>query len=55
VLDYLIGLLAIAALCGGWGLFQLWLSRHDAEAAGRINRCGNCSCETRCEAEGERN
>ena len=50
-MNYLIGLLAIVALCAGWAAFQLWLSRHDPEAAGRINRCGNCSCEKQCEAE----
>lgn len=54
MLNYLIGLAAIVILCGGWAVFQVWLSRHDPEAAGRINRCGNCSCERHCEADNPR-
>ena len=42
---YLVVLLAIAALCAGWALFHLWLSKHDPELAARANKCGNCSCE----------
>lgn len=42
---YLVALLAIIVLCAGWGVFQLWLSKHDPELAERANKCGNCSCD----------
>ena len=42
---YVIALLAIVVLCAGWGIFQLWLSKHDPELAERANKCGNCSCD----------
>ena len=42
---YLVALLAIVVLCAGWGIFQLWLSKHDPELAERANKCGNCSCD----------
>jgi hypothetical protein len=42
---YLVALLAIIVLCAGWGIFQLWLSKHDPELAERANKCGNCSCD----------
>ena len=42
---YVVTLLAIAALCAGWGIFQLWLSKHEPELAERANKCGNCSCD----------
>ena len=43
--QYLVPLLAIAVLCAGWAVFQLWLSKHDPELAARANKCGNCSCD----------
>jgi len=42
---YLIVLLGVAALCGGWAVFQAWLSKHEPELAERANKCGNCSCD----------
>ena len=42
---YLTVLLAIALLCGAWGVFQLWLAKHDPELAEQGNSCGNCSCQ----------
>jgi hypothetical protein len=44
-MNYLIILLAVVLLCAGWGMFQLWLSRHEPELAERANSCGNCSCK----------
>ena len=49
MVSYVIALLAIIALCAGWGVFQLWLTRHDPEAGKRMEKCGNCACETPCE------
>ena len=43
--QYLVPLLAIALLCGGWGVFHLWLAKQDPELAERANKCGNCSCD----------
>lgn len=44
-MTYLFALLGIVALAAGWGVFQLWLSQHDADAIERLNKCGNCGCE----------
>ena len=49
MLNYLIPLLAIILLCAFWAVFQLWLSRRDPDAARRMQKCGNCACETPCE------
>ena len=38
------GLLAFVALCAGWALFQVWLSRHDPEANQCLRNCGSCNC-----------
>jgi hypothetical protein len=43
--QYLLPLLAVAVLCGAWGVFHLWLARRDPELAERANKCGNCSCD----------
>ena len=48
MISYLLPLLAIGGLCAFWALFQLWLSRHDPEAGKRMQKCGNCACETPC-------
>ena len=50
-MTYLLALLAIVVLCGGWAIFQLWLARHDAEAGRRLNKCGNCGCERPADCE----
>jgi hypothetical protein len=50
-MNYLLALIIFVALCAAWALFQLWLSRHDAELAERLNKCGNCSCDEQCERE----
>jgi len=44
-MTYVIGLLAMVALCGAWAVFQIWLSRHDPEANQCLRRCGDCNCE----------
>lgn len=44
-MNYLIALLVFVALCAGWAVFQVWLSRHDADAMRRLNKCGNCGCD----------
>lgn len=44
---YIYALLGLVSLCVAWGVFQLWLRKHDAELAERSNRCGGCNgdCE----------
>ena len=53
MMNYLVPLLVIVALCAGWAVFQLWLSRHDPDVAERMQKCGNCSCDTPCEESGD--
>lgn len=48
---YLVPLLAIIALCAFWAVFQLWLARHDPDAARRSLKCGNCGCEKQCDGD----
>ena len=43
--QYLGALFAVVVLCAAWGMFHLWLAKHDPELAERANKCGNCSCE----------
>ena len=50
-MNHLLALIIFVGLCAAWALFQLWLSRHDAEVAERLNKCGNCSCDKPCERE----
>ena len=52
MMSYLLPLLAIVALCTFWAVFQLWLSRHDPDAGKRMQKCGNCGCETPCDESG---
>lgn len=44
-MTYLVGLLAMTALCAAWGIFQVWLSRHDPEANQCLRNCGSCNCD----------
>jgi hypothetical protein len=44
-MTYLAGLLAFVALCGGWAVFQVWLSKYDPEANQCLRRCGDCTCK----------
>ncbi len=44
MLNYLLPLLGLVALCAAWMLFQLWLARQDPEKAeGYRPGCGACS------------
>ena len=52
-MSYLVALLAIIALCAGWAVFQLWLSRQDPDAGERMQKCGNCACEKPCDESDE--
>lgn len=51
MVNYLIALLAVVALCGAWAVFQVWLSRHDPEANQRLRKCGDCDCDKRDSAD----
>ena len=47
MLDYLLGILGLVALCAGWVLFQEWLKRVDPEQGSfksGCSGCGSCSC-----------
>ena len=44
-MSYLAGLLTFIALCAGWAVFQVWLSKHDPEANQRLRKCGECNCD----------
>lgn len=48
-MHYVIILAGMMALCGSWAAFQLWLSRHDPDAGRRMQQCGNCGCQDKCE------
>jgi hypothetical protein len=44
MLTYLLVLIGLALLCGGWALFQLWLGKRDPDKAGGYQPgCGACS------------
>lgn len=45
-MNHVLALLAVVALCAGWAVFQVWLSRHDPQANRCLRRCGDCNCET---------
>jgi hypothetical protein len=45
MINYVIALIAVVALCGAWAVFQIWLSRHDPEANQCLRRCGDCNCD----------
>ncbi|RDH80930.1 MAG: hypothetical protein DIZ78_17900 [endosymbiont of Escarpia spicata] len=49
MLIHILSLLGLMLLCGGWVLFQGWLSRQDPEYKGYKVGCGACkqgSCST---------
>ncbi len=46
---YLVTLLALVLLCAFWGIFQLWLSRHDPDAKTRSLKCGGCGRRDDCD------
>ena len=44
MLTYLLVLIGLALLCGGWALFQLWLEKQDPDKAeGYKPGCGACA------------
>jgi hypothetical protein len=45
-MNFLLPLLAMIALCAGWAVFQIWLSRHDPDANRCLRNCGSCSCRS---------
>lgn len=49
--DYLVPLLSVIGLCALWAVFQLWLAKHDPDAAKRSLKCGNCGCEKQCDGD----
>jgi len=46
MITYLLVLIGLALLCGGWALFQLWLEKQDPEKAGGY-RPGCSACTRR--------
>lgn len=48
-----IAVLALGALCGGWIIFQRWMSRRMPEAPGIHRRCDGCTGEGFCELSGK--
>jgi hypothetical protein len=46
---YFLPLLAVIALCAFWAVFQLWLSKHDPDAAAKSTKCGGCSRKSDCQ------
>jgi polyferredoxin len=53
VWGYLWSVLALAALCAGWVLFQRWLAQVDPDGQTIENRCGGCGSCTRDCSESE--
>lgn len=45
MMNQLLVLLAVVALCAGWAVFQIWLARHDPEANQCLRNCGTCNCD----------
>ena len=44
---YLWSILALAALCAAWVLFQLWLERQDPDDVQIKRACGGCAHDCR--------
>lgn len=49
--DYLVPLLAVMLLCALWGVFQIWLQRHNPDVGKRSSKCGACGREDECNRE----
>ena len=49
---YLLPLLAVAALCAFWAIFQVWLFKHDPDAERRSQKCGGCGRKDECDSGG---
>jgi len=47
-MDYLIPILFLAALCGGWFIFQKWYAAAMPEAPGIGRRCDGCTGDNAC-------
>jgi hypothetical protein len=54
MMTYMFPLLAVTALCAFWAVFQIWLSRHDADAKARSQKCGGCGRQDECDAAADR-
>ena len=44
----LLALLAVVVLCAFWGIFQLWLEKHDPDVKTRAQKCGGCGRRDEC-------
>ena len=51
-MNYLLPVLAMIALCAGWAVFQIWLSKHDPDANQCLRNCGSCKCRSEFGPEG---
>ena len=54
MLDYLLAIAGLVALCAAWVLFQLWLQRVDPGFRGLQGGCGGCAEKRACKREGKR-
>lgn len=43
MLQYVLAVLGLGALCGAWVFVQRWVSRHDPGQPGVEGKCGSCS------------
>ncbi|RLJ20661.1 hypothetical protein DJ031_05235 [bacterium endosymbiont of Escarpia laminata] len=51
MLIHILSLLGLMLLCGGWVLFQGWLSRQDPEYKGYKVGCGACKQQGSCSTQ----
>ncbi|MBZ0171034.1 MAG: hypothetical protein K8E66_01510 [Phycisphaerales bacterium] len=47
-MQYLIAILLLAALCGGWVVFQMWFAKNMPDAPGIERRCDGCTGDASC-------
>ena len=52
-MNYLIGVVALGVLCGGWVAVQLWIAKHSPGGAQFKPCCGACSDHCRKEESHE--
>jgi hypothetical protein len=46
--SYVLPILALAAICGLWIVFQQWIARHMPGVPGIGRRCGRCQRDGAC-------
>jgi len=48
MLDYLLAIISLVAICSAWALFQIWIKKYNPNTVAFKSKCSGCSNASGC-------